>query len=133
MENNMVRPSREKVERGAVYIQFVLTVLLTVCGAVLMFEWRTAVALQQKMSGQIGELEKFQAATSANRFTSEDGQRVWEAIGDLKAAIAAMPQEVPPPYFEAQVSTISTKLDKVIDTTTRLEMEVAGLKKYLEE
>jgi len=55
---------------------------------------------------EIYKLKQWKAETSGNRFTSKDGQEVWQAIAELKTMIAKLPSEVPPEWFKEYVDTI---------------------------
>lgn len=61
---------------------------------------------------EIIDLQKWRAATTANRFTSADGQRVYAEIAAIHKEIAALPKEVPPAWFLEEVRSLKATLDR---------------------
>jgi len=59
----------------------------------------TVLGLAIKINDNVAENSTKIARIEGNRFTSAHGLEVWRAIGEIKADIAKLPQEVPPPWF----------------------------------
>ena len=64
------------------------------------------------MSNKLISLEKFQAETSGNRFTSGDGKEVWMSIAQIKADIEIVKHADNPPQ------------QWLLDRVNRLENEI---------
>ena len=64
---------------------------------------------------QIFDLNGELKSISGNRFTSQDGLDVWKEIGEIRTEIAAIPKEVPPPWFKKEVETLEEKVDDLTD------------------
>jgi hypothetical protein len=57
-------------------------------------------------------------AIEGNRFTSDDGLEIWQAIADIRADMASIPRESPPAWFVQRVDRIDGALLRI---NTRLE------------
>ena len=69
--------------------------------------------VQARLIEHMHEMEKWQAATHANRFTVQDGIDVMKEFAKLKEYVAKLPLEVPPDWFKATVDGNTIKIRAV--------------------
>lgn len=65
-----------------------------------------------KLDARLSAMELWKAEVSGTRFTSHDGQQVWQKIADLQREMATLPKEVPPKWFVDRVALLESKVDK---------------------
>lgn len=59
------------------------------------------------------------AQIEANRFTSNDAQKLMQTLmqaqRDFEKALARLPNEIPPPWFKAEVENGLSRLERTVD------------------
>jgi hypothetical protein len=53
------------------------------------------------------------ARIEADRFTSEDGLRVWQEIADIREDMARLPTEAPPVWFVSRIDRIDLEIRRL--------------------
>ena len=71
---------------------------------------------QKDLVTEIGKLKTWQAATSANMFTIQDGYDMQKQFSELKTFVAKIPLEVPPAWFEDKVNAVECQVQKLGDS-----------------
>ncbi len=70
---------------------------------------------------KVVDLSERMSAIEGNRFTSADGLEVWKEIAAVRESIAAMPNEVPPDWFKAEVDEVKAKQIEIVERLIRVE------------
>jgi Na+/H+ antiporter NhaB len=107
--------------RAAVWIvRIVAGLALTIVGLL----GRAMMLEAQSHAKGIEELRIWQARTESNRFTSEDGLKVWREIAAIREQIAGLPREVPPKWFVERVDRIEARQAQILDEIAVLRQKV---------
>jgi hypothetical protein len=107
--------------RAAIWIVRIMAGLaITIVGIVC----RAVMLEAQEHSKGIHELRVWQARTEANRFTNEDGLKVWREIAAIREQIAGLPREVPPKWFVERVDRIEARQAQILDELATLRQKV---------
>jgi hypothetical protein len=72
----------------------------------------------QRQNASISELQQSSAAVEASRFTAKDGLDVWQEIGKIREAMAALPQSAD---YDNKMDRIEDKIDEIMDRLARIE------------
>ena len=79
---------------------------------------------QEKILMKQDAFSEFKTATSANRFTIQDGIRLTEKMTELANAIALIPDEIPPVWWKEQVLEREAKTEVCLGN---LEVRIRAL------
>lgn len=74
------------------------------------------------------ELEKVRGeiqVVAARQFTAAEGLQVWQAISDLKIAVAKMPGDFPPPSFIKQFDALAGRVGSIENSLSRNSQNLA--------
>ena len=66
------------------------------------------------------------SVVEANRFSSGEGMKVWEAISDIKQQLAKLPEEVPPQWVADKLNALE---DDMKNLNTQVLLLNAGKKR----
>ena len=69
----------------------------------------SVVETQKEVVSQMYQLKEWQAATTANRFTIQDGYAILKEFGELKEHVAKIPLTSPPIWFKEKVEHLERR------------------------
>jgi len=87
--------------------------LLTICLGLATWGLKTAVANSERIT-----------AIEANRFKADDGKDIWKEIAVIREAMAHLPKEVPPKWFQDLVKKLDIKVDKLDERLDSIERKL---------
>jgi hypothetical protein len=103
---------------------WILRGIAGLAGVLLISAGRMMIIESQEHADGIRQLNVWKAEVSANRFTSEDGLRVWREIASIRESIAALPKEVPPKWFVERVDRIEQRQTQILDEIANLKARI---------
>lgn len=84
-------------------------VLVTVAATLLtLFIWSQTRG--DRVWSKLHEIEVAVASINASRFTSNDGQAVWQEFSIVRQEMALLPKDAPPLWFEARVNSMEIRI-----------------------
>jgi hypothetical protein len=121
------------------------TLVLTLLGLVGFLFWDTLETRKADftvLKTDVAQIQMDLAEIKGNRFRSQDGLEVWQAIADIKTRIASIsasiPAEIPPQWFKDHVDSLgeetqatSRKLDTMLTRMTQYESSVVRLESMI--
>jgi uncharacterized protein (DUF2384 family) len=103
---------------------WILRGLAGIVGVLIVAAGRMMIEESKAHAEGIKQLNIWRAETTANRFTSEDGLRVWREIASIREAMAALPKEVPPKWFVERVDRIEQRQTQILDELATLRAKL---------